>query len=101
MKAHEITPEILVDLLLPCGIVLSPDGDRVVYSAAPIAQKGEHVLSSLWLADTAKEHSARQITSGLFNDRFSRSRTAEHVVRLRTLQLRNVGVESVDLGSLC
>jgi len=69
IKAHEITPELLVDLLVPSNAVLSPNGDQVVYSARPIGQKGEHVLSSLWLADTAKEHSARQITSGLFNDR--------------------------------
>jgi len=70
LKAHGITPEILVDLLIPSGVVLSPDGHRVAYSAAPVARKGEHVLSSLWLADTSKEHSARQATSGHFNDRF-------------------------------
>ncbi len=63
-----VTPEALVDLLVPNEVQISPNGKYVVYSCAPIAKVGEHTICSLWIADTGKEYSARQLTSGLYND---------------------------------
>ena len=68
MERQEVTAEALVDLPLPHDVHISPDGRKVVYSVSPIGKAGEHEVSSLWIADVGKEHSARQITSGLFND---------------------------------
>ena len=66
---HEpVTPEALVDLLVPSEVQISPNGEHVVYSCAPIVKAGEHAICSLWIADTGKEYSARQLTSGLYND---------------------------------
>ncbi|KAK3171603.1 hypothetical protein OEA41_003687 [Lepraria neglecta] len=64
----QVTPEALVDLLVPKDARISPSGKHIVYSCTPIAKTGKHALSSLWIADIGKEHSARQFTSGLFND---------------------------------
>ena len=71
MNAREtvdLTPEQLVDLQVPSDVRISPSGKYCVYACAPISKKGEHAVSSLWLAELGLEHSARQITSGLFND---------------------------------
>ncbi|KAL2040590.1 hypothetical protein N7G274_006569 [Stereocaulon virgatum] len=67
-NSNEVTPEELADLLVPKDVRISPSGNHVVYSCAPIARTGEHALSSLWIAEIGKEHSARQFTSGSFND---------------------------------
>ena len=68
MEKQGITPEVLVDLPVPSGVCLSPDGLKVVYSVSPAAKKDEHEKSSIWIADVGKEHSARQLTSGHFHD---------------------------------
>jgi len=62
--------EDLLDLQIPQSVQLSPDGQQVLWSTAfTWGQKnGDHVLSTLWLGDTGKQHSARQLTSGTFND---------------------------------
>lgn len=55
----------------PSGVRISPAAQsprQVVYQCAPYGRKGEHTKSSLWLAEHGVQHSARQITSGLFND---------------------------------
>ena len=74
-EPDKVTPEALVDLLVPQNVRLSPDASNVVYSISPsvaslspIVRAGEHTLSSLWTAEAGKKSSARQITSGLFND---------------------------------
>jgi len=64
----EVTAEELVDLAVPQDVRISPSGELAVYASKPIARKGEHTISSLWIAELGKEHSARQLTSGLFND---------------------------------
>ena len=63
-----VTPEALVDLLIPNDVQISPNGKHVIYSCAPLFKAREHTISSLWIADTEKEYSARQLTSELYND---------------------------------
>ncbi|EJD41038.1 alpha/beta-hydrolase [Auricularia subglabra TFB-10046 SS5] len=50
--------------------VLAPDGSKVLYTVRPLykAHDKEHATSAIWIADASKEGSARQLTSGLFND---------------------------------
>ncbi|KAH7102705.1 alpha/beta-hydrolase [Auriculariales sp. MPI-PUGE-AT-0066] len=51
------TPEVIVNAeTLRGGLDISPDGTKVVY------------CSAIWVADINKEGSARQLTSGSFND---------------------------------
>ena len=62
-----VTPEAFVDLMVPDDIQISPNGKYVVYSCASLSKAGEHTTRSLWIADSTKEYSARQLTSGLYN----------------------------------
>ncbi|MDI1485675.1 MAG: hypothetical protein OHK93_003864 [Ramalina farinacea] len=57
--------EDLVDLPVPTSVQVSPSGDRVLYSVATLAKESK---SSIWLAETDKSDSARQITSGEHKD---------------------------------
>ncbi|KAI0104344.1 putative acylamino-acid-releasing enzyme [Nemania sp. FL0031] len=65
----------ILDLPLPTGIQLSPDGLRVIYTTT---QKWQHREGSrcqktrLWEADTGIESSARPLTSGEWHDRSPR-----------------------------
>lgn len=63
--------EDLLDLQIPTSIRLSPDGKQVLYSTALGwgGKKGEHHLSTIWLAETGKQKSARQLTPGVNNDK--------------------------------
>ncbi|KAL9615816.1 MAG: hypothetical protein Q9160_009238 [Pyrenula sp. 1 TL-2023] len=63
-----LTPEELVDLEVADNLHVSPSGKQVVYDLTPASKKGDKEVSSLWIADTGKTHSARQLTSGLYND---------------------------------
>jgi dipeptidyl aminopeptidase/acylaminoacyl peptidase len=65
----ELTPEHLVDIQLPSQVKVSPDGKLVIYTVKPASRAGERTKSALWLADVNVKHSARQLTSGLFEDR--------------------------------
>ncbi|KAK4690187.1 acylaminoacyl-peptidase, partial [Lecanoromycetidae sp. Uapishka_2] len=67
-RLPDLTPEQLVDIEVPQDVRISPSGKHCVYACKPIARKGEHTVSSLWIAELGKEHSARQLTSGMFND---------------------------------
>ena len=60
----------LLDLQFPQGIRLSPNTQEVLYSTKfPLGhKKDKHVCGSLWLAETGKPKSSRQLTSGLYND---------------------------------
>lgn len=62
--------EQLLDLEIPKDVKLSPNAQQVLYSTTlPIGhKKGEHHLSTIWLAETGKPKSARQLTSGQHND---------------------------------
>lgn len=64
----ELTPEALIDLEIPRDVQLSPTGTHVVYCTSPAGKRDEHPVSSIWWAEVGKEHSARQLTSGLYND---------------------------------
>lgn len=60
--------EMLLDLLIPSNVRLSPSGQKLVYQAATLTKSGEHDISSIWLANVGEENSARQLTSGQFCD---------------------------------
>ena len=61
-------PEALADLEVPTNVRISPSGHQVVYQLTASSRKGKYDTSSLWIADVDKEHSARRLTSGVFND---------------------------------
>ncbi|KAF6227200.1 hypothetical protein HO133_008642 [Letharia lupina] len=67
-----LTPEALVDLECPGDVQLAPSGKNAVYCLRAASRRGDRVTSSLWIAEVGKEHSARQITSGDFNDELPR-----------------------------
>ncbi|KAL4939324.1 hypothetical protein BDV06DRAFT_225127 [Aspergillus oleicola] len=58
----------LADLKIQKFLHVSPDGSKVVYALESFSRKDKYPISSLWIADVGKDHSARQITSGLFCD---------------------------------
>ncbi|KAL4789841.1 Alpha/Beta hydrolase protein [Aspergillus venezuelensis] len=58
----------LADLKLPKDTHISPDGSKLVYALEPFSKSEKYPVSSLWIAEIGKDHSARQITSGLFHD---------------------------------
>lgn len=62
--------EDLLDLQTPDHVRISPNAQQVVYSTTlPLShKKGEHEQSTIWLAETGKPKSSRQLTSGLYND---------------------------------
>ncbi|KAL2831365.1 Alpha/Beta hydrolase protein [Aspergillus pseudoustus] len=68
MPSQNPTLAALPSLLLPSDISISPDGTQALYSLSTFSKTSKHATSSLWIADIGKDHSARQITSGLFRD---------------------------------
>ena len=62
--------EDLLDLQIPDAIKVSPNAQQVLYTTTlPLGhKKGDHEVSTLWLAETGKSKSSRQLTSGLYND---------------------------------
>lgn len=62
--------EVLCDLEVPNTVKISPDAKQVLYATSLDwgHRKGKHAVSTLWVAETGKANSARQITSGLFKD---------------------------------
>ncbi|MCJ1309509.1 hypothetical protein MMC25_003169 [Agyrium rufum] len=68
-KKETLTAEDLVDREVPKELCLSPTGKHVAYTLAPVSKKDKHPVSSIWVAQPGKEHSARQLTSGQYNDR--------------------------------
>ncbi|KAH7102706.1 alpha/beta-hydrolase [Auriculariales sp. MPI-PUGE-AT-0066] len=65
------TPEAIASAeTLRGGLDISPDGTQVIYSVRPQykAPDQEHATSAIWIAEVDKEDSARQLTSGTFND---------------------------------
>ncbi|EMC96955.1 hypothetical protein BAUCODRAFT_121487 [Baudoinia panamericana UAMH 10762] len=65
--------EELLDLQIPHDIRLSPNSQQVVYSTnltwGHKRADCEHAESTLWLAETGKEHSSRPLTEGDYDDR--------------------------------
>ncbi|KAI5121213.1 hypothetical protein M0805_007223 [Coniferiporia weirii] len=62
------TPSKVADSEQLNGIKLSPDASKVLYTVNPAYKSGEHNTSAIWLADVDTAGSAKQFTSGLFND---------------------------------
>ena len=62
--------ETLLDIQFPQTVKISPNNQQIVYSTTLSfgLSKGEHSRSTLWLAETGKAKSSRQLTSGLYND---------------------------------
>ncbi|KAB8360913.1 hypothetical protein FH972_024646 [Carpinus fangiana] len=70
----------LVDLQRPGGVRISPTASHVVYHTSPLGRRGEHTKSTLWIAQVGAEHSARPLTSGLYNDRSPRWMPTGHSI---------------------
>lgn len=68
----DLTLEDLIDGVQPLDINISPSGEQVVYQLKANTKKGDNWTSSLWLAEVGKEKSARQLTSGQFEDKSPR-----------------------------
>jgi Tol biopolymer transport system component len=68
--------EDLLDLQVPTGITISPNNQQVLYSTGLSGfsshRVGEHTLSTIWLASTGHPGSAKQLTSGEYNDHHPR-----------------------------
>jgi dipeptidyl aminopeptidase/acylaminoacyl peptidase len=60
----ELTADLITSTWRPEQVRLSPEGRRVVWSAAPYGQSDEHGESALWLATTDGEESGRRWTYG-------------------------------------
>ncbi|KAH8887749.1 putative acylamino-acid-releasing enzyme [Thozetella sp. PMI_491] len=61
--------EPLLDLEVPIGLQLSPDGRSVAYSTRLKwwHRKGDFASSSIWIAQVGEEKSARAVTSGHYD----------------------------------
>jgi dipeptidyl aminopeptidase/acylaminoacyl peptidase len=68
----ELTPELIVDGLVPEDPRVSPDGHWVAFVAAPVGKAGEHPVSAIWLAPSDGATPARKLTAGSANDRAPR-----------------------------
>ncbi|KAH8117706.1 peptidase S9 prolyl oligopeptidase active site domain protein [Phellopilus nigrolimitatus] len=62
------TPRKVADSEQLFDIKLSPDATQVLYHVKPLYKSNEHETCAIWLADVSTAGSARQFTSGLFND---------------------------------
>ncbi|KAF2484599.1 Alpha/Beta hydrolase protein [Neohortaea acidophila] len=62
--------EELLDLKFPSHIRVSPNAQQIVYSTSLVHGHfaGDRPLSTIWLAETGVEGSARPVTSGSYND---------------------------------
>ena len=58
----QLTPEMLADLEVPHEVRISPSAEHVVYSVRSDSSRTGQWVSSIWLADVGKEHSARRLT---------------------------------------
>ena len=65
-----LTPEELVDRIVPADPRISPDGRAVVFAAAAAGQKEEHDERALWISRDGAP--ARKLTAGGFDDRAPR-----------------------------
>lgn len=63
------TPHSIAESEGLSDVRLSPDAKKLLYHVKPLYKAGKHETSAIWIADVDKPNSARQFTSGLFNDR--------------------------------
>lgn len=61
-----LKPEEIADRLTPTYPAISPNGKHVVFVVEPTGQKGEHAVSTIWLARDGA--AATAFTSGLTHD---------------------------------
>lgn len=69
---EEFSPSNVANSETIKGVNLSPDTTQVIYHVKPLYKSGEHETCAIWIADTDKADSARQLTSGLHNDNAAR-----------------------------
>ena len=63
-----LTPEMIVDSLIPSEPQLSPDGRFVAFTVAPLGRREVERQSAVWLAATAGDTPPRRITAGVVQD---------------------------------
>lgn len=68
----EVTPQLVVDGVIPLQPVISPDGRWVAYAVATIGRKEEHPSSSIWVAAADGSSEPRQLTDGTSKDAMPR-----------------------------
>ncbi|EJD06472.1 peptidase S9 prolyl oligopeptidase active site domain protein [Fomitiporia mediterranea MF3/22] len=66
------TPDNVANSEQLSGIKLSPDAKQLLYHVKPAYKTSEHDTCSIWLGDVGSADSARQFTSGIFNDHSAR-----------------------------
>jgi len=67
-----LTPEHIVDGLVPEDPRVSPEGRWVAFAAGPVGKAEEHPRSAIWLAPVDGAAPARALTAGTANDRSPR-----------------------------
>lgn len=70
-ETHDDQITTLLNLQIPSSIQTSPSGTQILYTTAlhlNHRNKTPNPISTIWLAETGKAGSARQLTSGLTND---------------------------------
>src|SRR3954453_15348454 len=77
MTTNPLTPELIVDRVLPFDLQVAPTGRHVAWVALPASRRGEHPVSSIWLATIdpatgAPTELARRFTTGQAEDRHPR-----------------------------
>ena len=60
--------DVIVETDQPGDPQLSPDGERLVWTASPYGKKEDHPESSLWLSKADRSGTGRQFTFGESND---------------------------------
>jgi dipeptidyl aminopeptidase/acylaminoacyl peptidase len=56
-QATQVTPELVMQLMRPLEVELSPDGKRVAFTVSPsFREKGKSIETRLWLGDVSGEH---------------------------------------------
>lgn len=61
-----LTPQELADRMVPADPRISPDGRRVLFTAAPVGKKGETPEQAVWIAEPGS--APRKLTAGTAED---------------------------------
>ena len=55
MSAGEVTPELVMELLRPNEVALSPDGSRIAFAvSASFREQGKPIETRLWVGDVGE-----------------------------------------------
>src|SRR3979490_370757 len=60
----ELTAEMIVDLTIPMGPQISPDGSLLAYTLQSKSKKDQHPTANIWLKTVDDSQPSRQFTSG-------------------------------------